>query len=152
MKKQFRAAGGDRKTKVPQTHVTLFEWFVDVQTSLSARLPRSLLLKAPELYEDWLKQHPNTPDTEKLCFQNLGWRSSRKGFGVSLYLPNKRLSASKPDCLISVVDYLKNIWSIHHFLNSLVLIPILLMATKCLFAKMRAANKQLQHSRIFKLS
>lgn len=77
---------------------------------------RSLLLKAPELYEDRLKQHPNTPDAEKLCFQNPGWISSRKGFGVSLYLPNKRLSTSKPDCVISMVDYLKNIWSIHHYL------------------------------------
>ena len=41
-KKKFRVSGGGRKVRVSDVREAMFEWFVDVRTSLKARLPRKL--------------------------------------------------------------------------------------------------------------
>ena len=110
LKKLFRAAGGGHKTKVPELRVTLFKLFIDKRTYLSARLPRSLfLLKAQGFYQDWLKQHPDTTDAEKLRFYKSWIKTWPKEFDLLLKFPNKSFSISKTDCIIRLEDYLKNI-------------------------------------------
>ena len=69
--KKFRTTGGGRKSRTLEVREALFQWFIDVRTSLKARLPKSLfLLKAKKFYEDWLQQHPDTAEEEKLQFSN----------------------------------------------------------------------------------
>ena len=54
-KKKFRASGGGRKVRVPDVREAMFEWFVDVRTSLKARLPRKFFkMKCEEVYKAWL--------------------------------------------------------------------------------------------------
>ena len=43
-KKRLLAAKGGRKTKIPEPRITLIEGFMDVRTSLNAKLPRDLFL------------------------------------------------------------------------------------------------------------
>ena len=84
-KTRFRVEGGGRKTKAPEVCHALFEWFVDVRTVLKARLPRKLFVqKANQLYEDWLKQHPDTPEEDHLLFSKHWIQDWEKEFGVSL--------------------------------------------------------------------
>ena len=74
--KRFRTTGGGRKSRAPEVRETLFQWFIDVRTSLKARLPKSLfLLKAKKFYDDWLQQHPDTPEEKKFNFQTNGLKA-----------------------------------------------------------------------------
>ena len=43
-KKKFRSVGGGREIRTLQVWETLFQWFVDVRTSLKAQLPKGLFL------------------------------------------------------------------------------------------------------------
>ena len=43
-KKGLLAAKGGRKTKIPEPRIALIEGFMDVRTSLNAKLPRDLFL------------------------------------------------------------------------------------------------------------
>ena len=114
-KKKFRSAGGGRKAPAVEVREALFQWFVDVRTSLKARLPRSLfLLQAKKLYDEWLLQHP-VPLNEQLKFTKPWIQGWEKEYGVSLRKPNKRYSISKDDCVIRVKDYLQNIWHIRNY-------------------------------------
>ena len=115
-RKKFRSLGGGRKARAVEVREELFQWFIDVRTSLNARLPKSLfLLQAKKLYEDWLQQHPDTPEEEKLQFSNQWIKGWEEEYGVSLRKPNKRYSISRDDCIVRTEDYLKNIWSLRHY-------------------------------------
>ena len=59
-----------------------------------------LLLQANKMYEDWLQQHPDTPEEEKLQFSNQLSKGWEEEYGVSLHKPNKRYSLSRDDCII----------------------------------------------------
>ena len=99
--KKFRTTGGGQKSRSPEVREALFQWFIDVRTSLKAWLPKSLfLLKAKKFYKDWLQQHPDTPEEEKLQFSNQWVRSWELEYGVSLRKPNKWYLISKKDCII----------------------------------------------------
>ena len=39
--KTFRTTGGGRKSRAPEVREALFQWFIDVRTSLNALLPKS---------------------------------------------------------------------------------------------------------------
>ena len=114
--KKFRSSGGGRKSRAPEVRDALFQWFIDVRTSLKARLPKSLfVLKAKEYYKDWLQQYPGTPEEEKLRFSNQWIKGWEHEYGISLRKPNKRYSISKENCIVRVQDYLKNIWSLRYY-------------------------------------
>ena len=77
--KKYRAVGGGRKSWALEVRETLFEWFVDVRTSLKARLPKTLFkLKAKAFYEDWLQQNLGTPDEENFNFQTNGLKARKR--------------------------------------------------------------------------
>ena len=42
--KKFRFSGGGRKSRAPEVRDAIFQWFIDVRTSVKARLPRSLFV------------------------------------------------------------------------------------------------------------
>ena len=103
--KKFRTTGGGQKSGAPEVTEALFQWFIDVRTSLKAQLPKSLfLLKAKKFYEDWLQQHLDTPEEEKLQFSNQWVKDWELEYRVSLRKPNKWYSISKEDCIIRVQD------------------------------------------------
>ena len=41
-KSKYRKPGGGRKATIPDVREALFEWFIDVRSSLKARLPRKM--------------------------------------------------------------------------------------------------------------
>ena len=127
------------KIKTLEVHVVLFKWSVDVRTTLSARLPKSLfLLKARELYEDWL----NTPDAENLYFSKFWMKNWQKKMVFHWSFLIYAFPSPRQMAWLEWVSIWKIFWvPVAIFLNRLVLIPLLLMGTKFLFTKMRAANK-----------
>lgn len=115
-KKKFRSVGGGRKYRAVEVREALFAWFIDVRSSLKARLPKSLfLIQAKKLYGEWLQHHPETSEEEQLKFSNCWVKDWELEYGVSLRKPNKRYSISKEDCVTRVQDYLKNIWSVRYY-------------------------------------
>ena len=69
--KNFRSLGGGRKGHGLEVREALYQWFVDVRTSLKARLPKNLfLLQSKKFYADWLQQHPHILKEEQLKFSN----------------------------------------------------------------------------------
>ena len=115
-KKKFRSLGGGRKARAVEVRDELFQLFIAVRTSLNARLPKALfLLQANKIYEDWLQQHPGTPEEEKLQFSNQWIKGWEEEYGLSFHKPNKRYSISRDDCIVRTEDYLKNSWSIRHY-------------------------------------
>ena len=96
--KKFRTTGGGRKPQAPEVREALFQWFIDVRTSLKAQLPKPLfLLKAKKFHKDWVQQHPDTPEKEKLQFSNRWVKGWELEYEVLLREPNKRYSISKED-------------------------------------------------------
>ena len=92
-RKTFLSLGGGRNARAVEVRDELFEWFIDVGTIFNARLPKALfLLQAKQFYEDWLQQHPDTPEEKKLQFSNQCFKGSVEEYGVSLCKPNKRYS------------------------------------------------------------
>ena len=72
---------------------------------------------ARQLFEDWLKQHPDTLDDQKLPFSK-SWKEL--AIGVWSFIENileKPFSISKADCVFRDEDYLKNIWSIRLYFH-----------------------------------
>ena len=64
----FRGTGNGRRCKEPEIREELFQWFVDVRTSLKGRLPKKLFfLKAQQLYEDCLKGYTLVPPKGRSC-------------------------------------------------------------------------------------
>ena len=56
-KSKFRKPGGGRKATIPDVCEALFEWFIDVRSSLKARLPRKMFkTQCKVFYERWLSQ------------------------------------------------------------------------------------------------
>ena len=84
-KKKFCSVDGGRKAHALQVREALFQWLVDVRTSLKAQLPKALfLLQGKILYADWLQQHPHTPEEEQLKFSNQKIKGWELEYGVSL--------------------------------------------------------------------
>ena len=80
------------------------------------RLPRAMFkLQANTFYVEWLQQHPDTPDEERLMFSNTWIQDWETKYGVPLKKPNKRYSIAKEDVIIRVTDYLKNIWTVRRY-------------------------------------
>ena len=67
--KKIRTFGG-RKSKAVEVRENLFQWFIDVKINLKVQLTWSLFgLQHNKIFEDWLKQNPNTVDEDKLKLQ-----------------------------------------------------------------------------------
>ena len=97
----LQTRGSSRKSRATEVREALYQRFIDFRTSLQARLPKSLfLLKIKKFYKDWVQQHPDTPEEEKVRFSNQWVKGWELEYGGSLRKPNKRYSVSKEDYII----------------------------------------------------
>lgn len=114
-KKRFRKPGAGRKTQALDVREGLFGWFVDVRDVFKARLPKNLLvMKATELYTEWLKQQSEPPE-KLLKFSNCWISAWLKEYGLSLRKPNKRFAISQQDRKERIEEYLKNMWRLRKY-------------------------------------
>ena len=94
--KKSCSVGDGRKARALEVREGLFQWFVDLSTSLKAVLQKALfLLQAKTFYADWLQQHPDTPEEEQLKFSNQWIKVLELEYGFSRRHPNKRYSISE---------------------------------------------------------
>ena len=94
--KKSCSVGDGRKARALEVREGLFQWFVDLRTSLKAALQKDLfLLQAKTFYADWLLQHPDTPEEEQLKFSNQWIKVLELEYGFSRRHPNKRYSISE---------------------------------------------------------
>ena len=119
-KKKFRKPGGGRKTRVTNIRDSLFEWFVDVRTSLKAWLPKKMfLLKCKELYTTWLGQQSDVVQAEHekryVMFSKMWLKGWMRDYKVSLRHPNKRFNIKQGDRVERIEEYLKNVWMVKVF-------------------------------------
>ena len=65
-------AGAGAPRKCPNVRKELFNFFIDIQSSLKARLPKKIFLaKAESLYRDYCERKPEEGvEPEKLSFSN----------------------------------------------------------------------------------
>ena len=109
-KGRFRKSGAGRKAQAPEVRDSLFEWFVDTRGIFKGRLPKDMLVvKAKQLYLEWLKQQPEPPE-KTLQFSNKWIAKWMKEYEVSLQKPNKRFSISNNHRKERIIEYLKNMW------------------------------------------
>ena len=68
---KFGQAGGGRKKSVPEVRDTRYDWFIDIRSSLKARLPKSMFKAQCNIfYEHWLtQQEKEVPRKEDRAFK-----------------------------------------------------------------------------------
>ena len=112
-KVNFRQAVRGSKKSVPEVCETMYNWFIDIRSSLKARLPKSMF-KAPckIFYEQCLsQQEKEVPEEKKIVFSNKWVRGWMQEYNVSLRKPNKRFQMKQTDREECIFKYLKNIWT-----------------------------------------
>ena len=112
-KVKFRQAVRGSKKSVPEVCETMYNWFIDIRSSLKARLPKSMF-KAPckIFYEQCLsQQEKEVPEEKKIVFSNKWVRGWMQEYNVSLRKPNKRFQMKQTDREECIFEYLKNIWT-----------------------------------------
>ena len=98
-KVKFCQARGGRKKSVPEVREAMYDWFIDIRSSLKARLPKSMF-KAPckIFYEQCLsQQEKEVPEEKKIVFSNKWVRGWMQEYNVSLRKPNKRFQIRQAD-------------------------------------------------------
>ena len=112
-KVKFHQAGGGRKKSVPEVHEAMYDWFIDIRSSLKARLTKSMFKAQCKIfYEQWLsQQEKEVPEEKKIVFSNKWVRGWMQEYSVSLRKPNKRFQIKQTDREERIFEYLKNIWT-----------------------------------------
>ena len=73
-KTKYRKTGGGRKVTIPDVRQALFEWFIDVRSSLKGRFPMKMFkMQCHMLYDQWSAQQPEEiPEEKKLFSRRFG--------------------------------------------------------------------------------
>ena len=113
-KNKFRQAGAGRKKSVPEVREAMYDWFIDIRSSLKARLPKSMFKASCKIfYEQWLsQQEKEVPEEKKIVFSNKWIRGWMQEYNVSLRKPNKRFQIEQAEREERIFEYLKNIWTV----------------------------------------
>ena len=116
-KVKFLQAGGGRKKSVPEVRKAMYDWFIDIRSSLKARLPKSMFkVQCKVFYEQWLsQQEKEVPEEKKIVFSNWWIRGWMQEYNASLRKPNKRFQIKQADREERIFEYLKNIWTVRKF-------------------------------------
>ena len=105
----FRVAGAGAPKKVIEVRTELFQYFVDIRSSLKARLPKKIFLtKAKSQYESYCeskREEGEEPPT--MLFSNRWLSDWCKEYQVSIKKPNKRFSIKADVRKKRVADFLK---------------------------------------------
>ena len=116
-KSKHRKPGAGRRTTKPDVREALFDWFIDIRSTLKARLPRKMFkTQCQVFYDKWLAQQPEEIPVEKrIVFSNRWINNWMREYGVSLRHPNKRFQIKQADREERVFEYLKNISTVRKF-------------------------------------
>lgn len=116
-KKHFRVAGAGPPVRAVEVRQGLFDFFLDVRTSLKGRLPRRILTaKAKELYDTYCDEKRKIGEQPDVLKFNKTWlRDWCKSYNISLKAPNKRFSISGEQRKIRILDLLQNVWTARYF-------------------------------------
>ena len=109
--------GGGRKKSVPEAHEAMYDWFIDIRSSLKARLTKSMFkVQCKIFYEQWLSQQENeVPEEKKIVFSNKWIRGWMQEYNLSLRTPNKRFQIKQADREERILGFLKIIWTMRKF-------------------------------------
>lgn len=136
--KKIRTFGGSRKCKAVEVWKNLFQWFMDLRTSLKPRLPKSLFrLPANNFTRTCWNRTQMLKMKINFCFQTNGSLGKKKDMEFTCTYQTSVLQYSK----MIVLWGLKTIFKISGGSDSiswrfLVLIYHFLMATKCHYIEM----------------
>ena len=92
----------------------MYDWFIDIRSSLKARLPKSMFKAQCKIFhEQWLsQQEKEVPEEKKIMFSNTWIRGWMQEDNVSLRKPNKRFQIKHADQEERILEYFKNIWTV----------------------------------------
>ena len=116
-KVRFCQPGGGRKKSIPNVREAMYDWFIDIRSSLKARLPKAMFKSQCKLlYDEWLsQQETEVPEEKKIVFSNKWIRGWMQEYNVSLRKPNKRFQIKQADREERIFEYIKNIWTVRKF-------------------------------------
>ena len=95
----------------------MYDWLIDIRSSLKARLPKSMFKAQYKIfYEQWLsQQEKEVPEEKKIVFSNKWIRGWMQEYNVSLRKPNKKFQIKQADREERIFEYLKSIWTVRKF-------------------------------------
>ena len=114
-KVKFHQAGGGRKKSVPEVHEAMYDWFIDIRSSLKARLTKSMFKAQCKIfYEQWLSP------------------------------PNKRFQIKQADREERFLGSLKIIWTMRKFfIDNFRVDPPIIDGNQMLLHRKESASKEL---------
>ena len=129
--------------QAPEVRFGLFQWFIDIRQNLKGRLPRKfLILKAQELYQEWLKQNP-VEESKTIQFSTRWVHSWMEDFGVSLRRSNKRYTISFEDRVQRLEEIVMIVLRVrNYYIKLLEWIHLSAMATRCHCIYLNQAHKR----------
>ena len=117
---KFSVVGAAAPRKCPSVSKELFEFFIDIRSSLKARLPKKFFLaKAESLYRDYCEWKREGVEPEKLSFSNRWLKDWCKEYQISIKKPNKRFFITASARKKRITDFLKNIWTVRYTFTKL---------------------------------
>ena len=117
-----RLDGAGRKTAVPEVGAAMYSWFVDIRLGLKGQVsPHMFRSKCKQLHEANLDKEridgQKISDEEKdIKFSNSWINNWKKQYRVSLRKPNKRYSLKNSVRKERILEFLKNIYRVPHFM------------------------------------
>ena len=95
----------------------MYDWFIDIRSSLKARLPKSMFKAQCKIFhKQWLlQQEKEVPEEKKIVFSNKWIRGWMQEYNVSLLKPNKRFQIKQAHRKERIFEYLENIWTVKKF-------------------------------------
>ena len=107
---KFRVAGAGVPRKFPSVRKKLFDFFIDIRSSLKAKFPKKIFLaKTESLYRDYCKWKREVVEPQKLSFSNRWLKDWCKEYQISIKKPNKRSFITASARKKRITDFLKNI-------------------------------------------
>ena len=72
---KFRQEGGSRKKSVPEVREAMYDWFIDIRSSLKARHAKSMFKAQCKIFhKQWQsQQEKEVPEEKKIVFSNKGF-------------------------------------------------------------------------------
>ena len=143
---KFHAVLAGAPRKCPNVRKEFSDIFIDIRSSLKARLPKKIFLaKAESLYRDyceWKREEGVEP--EKLSFSNRWLKDWCKEYQISIKKPNKRFFITASTREKRITDFLKNIWMVRYSFTKLYGVDKSWCPTKCLCTEMSRQMKKLR--------
>jgi hypothetical protein len=111
-KSKLRLMGAGAPKRALEVRSALFDYFVDIRSTLKGRLPRFILqAKAKELYDTYREIKERTGEKpEELKLTDKWLDSWCKDYCISLKHPNKRFSVSHDVRKRRIIQFLQNVW------------------------------------------